>query len=276
MNKKLKQALSLACIAPITSFCSPLAFPELHMWHFTVGTDTGIEKYDAYYKCHDQLGVFEGSNYVLGLNQSVGYGKWFYMQAKESGSFGITSNEFDATTGHAHDRRSSAHFLDLDLRAYFPIALSQTYMVSLQPQIGFAAHWVHLRARGNTEATLNNHYTRYRTRSFAPLMGLALGCDVTECFNFRFGIAFEIQNQRSLAKASPTTDSTSWVHLRMRRASVHSTLDLNYKVGRNLDLTGTLDHLNYCPIGDENATPGAADFSYINRLTYKAGVRWNF
>lgn len=272
MNKKIKAALSILAISPMAAVASPLAYPAPHQWHFTFGAETGVENYQANYKCHSLTGIYEGSNYAIGFSQSVGYGNWFYMQAKESGSIGVVSEEYNVG-GYT---RTTPTFLDFDVRAYFPISLSKTYMISLQPQVGFAAHLVSLRSRGVTAGTVDENYTRYRTRAYSPLVGLALGCDVSNNFNFRFGIAFEILNKRSRAQTGPTASPTTWSRLKSSRASLHSTLDLSYKVGDNLDLTGSLDHLTYNPVTYAGTALTTPDFSFMDRFSYKIGVRWNY
>lgn len=283
MNNQKKLALCFAAISPIAAVASPLAYPKPHMWHFTAGANTGVEHYDGGFEINTTgvtkvIEYFNGSSYALGFDQSVGYGRWFYLQAKESGSTSITSSSYDDDAG-GQDRRTRPSFFDADIRAYFPFALSKKHMVTLQPQIGFAMHYLHLRSRGNTAASVNDHYTRYRSRALTPVYGLALGCDVSACFNFRFGLAFETVNfkHRVVTEPSGGVDS-GWRRLRMRRAAIHSTLDLSYKVGKVLDLTGSIDHLNYCPVGQTRNVidPADVDTSFINRFTYKAGVRWKF
>jgi len=282
MKQTFNRILWLAAISPVALSAKPasntpmaerssLAYPTPHQWHFTFGADTGIENFDITGFNGTYILQDKGSNYVLGFNQSVGYGRWFYLQAKESASIGVTSLGAVPSPLRAFPR-----FLDLDLRAYFPLSLSKTYRVSLQPQIGFASHWANIRSRGNTDATIEDHFTLYRTRSFAPLFGLALGCDVSDSFNFRFGIAIEVHNLRSKGQQTATSEATEWARHKIRRGGVNSSLDLNYRVGSNTDLTGSLNHINYCPLGYEGIATNNPYTSYLNRFSYKAGVRWTF
>lgn len=252
---------------------SSLAYPTAGQWHASFGVDTGVDSYKTMYQCHTQNQTVEGSAYALGLNQSVGYGCWFYLQAKESGSIAIATSDIANPTA-GQERRSMPRFFDADIRAYFPLSVSQDYRVSVQPQIGFAVHYNIIRSHGATASTIDDVYTSYRSRALAPLAGLAVGYEASSNFNFRLGVAFEILNMRQRSASGPTADPTAWVNLKMRRAAVHSTLDMSYRAGSNVDFTGSVDHLNYCISNGADVTD--TDFSFFNRLSYKAGVRWSF
>lgn len=285
MKQSLNKAFWLAAISPVALMAGPensieatrssLAFPAPHQWHFTFGANTGAETYTIQYAFGADQDGYYGSALALGLDQSVGYGRWFYVQAKESSATSIADYSFTDYTGGAN-WRSRVSFFDFDIRAYFPLPLSHTYRISLQPQIGFALHMTHIRARGIELSTIDDRYTRYKAHALAPLLGLALGCEVSPRFNFRFAIALEIESLMQRKQYDPTNAPIDWLRLKQRRCGLHSTLDLSYKAGERLDLTGAVDHLNYNPSSDPEGTPSAFLFSYLSRFSYKLGLRWNY
>jgi len=274
MNNKIKIMLKLVAITPLAATASPLAYPTPHQWHFTAGADTGISTYNMKWQRNDTYEVADGSAVGLGLSQSMGYSRWFYLQLKESFYGDVTS--WSGSSDSLLTRRTHARFFDADARVYFPIPLSQDYRISLQPQIGYAMHYIQLKARGASISTVNTKYTRYRFRSHAPLAGLALGYVMNDCFNFCFGVAFEILSAKDKYQPSAIDPATDWQKLRLRRGALHTNLDMSYKAGKNLELTGSIEHLSYAPQQDATADATTNDFSYMNRFTYKAGLRWNF
>lgn len=132
MQQSLKTLLSLVAVNPILSIASPLTYPHDHKWNFSAGTDCGIETFHMRYvnqnpedRDYSSAGEFYGSGLVFGLNQSFGYSKWFYIQAKESATIATDSIVPSDREDDNEGRSKGVHFIDADIRAYFPLRITQ-------------------------------------------------------------------------------------------------------------------------------------------------------
>jgi len=266
---------------PLSLVASPLVKPALHQWHFTLGSQAEGGSYRSI--SHHQSGVagtasdITGGLVGLGLSQSAGYGRWFYFQTMESAAVSLGTSIVEDDTRGQDVRASSSIFIDLDGRAYFPLALSNRHAITLLPNVGFAAHFFTMNAKETfNTGRVSRSFKRYQSKTYGPLIGLALGMDVTEQFSFRFNMAFEFPRYEGRSKQDFDSSTLSdWESLRMHRVALHSRLDVSYQLRELLSLTGAIDYLQYGVldrVGDQhNPTIG-----FLSRTKFSCGVRWQW
>lgn len=274
MKTLLKASCCLAALSSSVQ-ANPLTFPAPGMWHFTAGAETGIESFKILYVNGQGSGTFAnefyGSAYALGFNQSVGYGSWFYLQIKESGAIATTT-----TLVSSHARPKSIGFFDVDLRAYFPCAISQTHRVTLQPLVGVAGHFNNIKMQDAGEGA---DYMAAKSRSLAPMVGLALGLEPTPAFSLRTALAFEFAavKQKTATLSGTTVTTSAWERPHRHRLALNASLDMCYQVGPRADITGSLTYLSHSPVDVIGPTRTATfDTNYSSRTGAKVGVMWHF
>lgn len=271
----------LTLALPLTLMASPLIKPEPHKWHFTLGCEAESGSYRSI--SYHQSGVagtasdITGGLVGMGLNQSAGYGRWFYFQILESAAVSTGTSIVEDDTRGQDVRASSSVFIDLDGRAYFPLSVSSSHSITLIPNIGFAAHFFTMNAKETfNTGVVSKSFKRFQSKAYGPLIGLALGMDVTSSFNFRFNMAFEFPRYAGRARQdSETSDLSGWEDLRMHRLALHSRLDLTYQLRELLSLTGAVDYLQYGML-DRIGTLHQSTIGYLNRTKFSCGVRWAF
>lgn len=277
MRLLTKAALTCGALSSLATYANPLTYPTDHKWHFTVGAETGVEGFHlALREMKSDIEVNgEGSAYSLAFNQSFGYGKWFYIQAKESGSVAIAPYLSGGDQAHI-ERSKGVHFLDADIRAYFPFRLSCTNYMTLGPLVGFGVHMTFVK---RVEETQTPELPTSKVRLLAPMAGIFFGFEPTDTLSMRTVLAFEFPNykHRLTNFDEPEVTIGDWEKLHMHRLGLNASIDVSYKLGRSVDLTGSLNYLSYSlvdALADESLE--YFDSGYLSRLGMRLGARWSF
>lgn len=283
MKISTKHFLPLICFcAPAALFSSPLTNPAPGKWHFTAGSEFGGGSYRSL-SSHDSNesyeSAIEGGLFLLSLNQSVGYGRWFYLQAVESGMLGFGTSLVDGFGDGQDERASKTSFIDTSIRSYFPLPLSRRNRISLIPSIGYTMHFLTAQAHetdyGDNPYAVSPRFIRYQSRLLSPTVGLALGMDVTPRFNFRFDMALEFPNYKGRARDGYDDAMSPWERFKMHRLGLHSRLDLSYQLNSHAHLAASVDHLHYGLV-DRFSDETRPFIGYLDRFTYALGVQWAF
>lgn len=282
MNKTTAFALCLAYGGSVLA--NPLTYPKDHQWNFTVGAQSGVESFHLRFLDRDIPGAdYEGVGDAYGmgiafnLNQSFGYGKWFYLQMRESFTIATTTMLPSDREDDNESRSKGVYFFDGDARAYFPLPLSQRNRMTLGPLAGFAVHTSRIQAQAEVEGET---FTACKTRAFSPVVGLALGLEPTCNFSIRTSLAFEFPAFSQRATPSehdegPTGDMGSWERLRMKRLALSTSINLIYALSERLSLEGAVD--SYChSLVDADPSEKNYDSNYANRIKGTIGAQWRF
>lgn len=182
--------------------------------------------------------------FTLGLSQLVGYSHWFYIQLKESFSYGYTF--YGTLNGQSnHPRRfERALFFDGDAKLFFPFRLVRSHRLSLQPFVGFAMHQASLKGKPRAASGTVSRIL-LKQRYLSPLFGLAVGFNPSPKFALRSSLSVHIPNGKRALPDRSAPEARNYHRLRVQRHGIGADLLALLKLTSNLTLTGNLDYLVY-------------------------------
>lgn len=257
-------------LATAAAIANPLVYPEDHKWNFSFGIENGIEHFSQNSPSGASSIYFnfpnESTGYKIGSTQSVGYGKWLYLQSRLSYTIGYTDcMSFLAYSGEVeHDS-----FFDGDWCLVFPFRIPSRKAITLGPQLGFA-YMQHKRAWRLTTVQNFDQKATY----LAGLCGLVFGFQPTDAFALRLGLNFQFPKSKTEWKLNGQARDT--LEFRKKRHSLDAFINLMYQISKYLQLAGTVEHKSYSVINRDPTIGSPAIISQMHRTSATFGLEWAF